>query len=345
MDKTAQNFLSNLFRKITPYVLSEEDLKKVSRDKVSFILEKIERKRFRRKLTENTKQKIKEKAIQSLKENKPLHFTIPFGGYKHYWNLSYPEPDWAELFNFRFLTEYVLPILTIYKPGVIIEYISEDLIINRMNNYPRKGLEKHSQIFRRLIEWYKQYAPSNLQIKYFRAGDRCNKNKIIKEIEKVLPERILAFNKLSDEEKSKEIHRSIRSIMWDGEKDLALLNESERNKRIIESRLIELAYYETEAKPEFLGNYLWDDNHICICFSFGLSPDNVFKDLTLASNFGSIVDYWIGRGILEYRNGKFTPRTISKNQYQELKINLEEVNIDPQLLPFRDFQSIEVLVV
>ena len=151
-----------------------------------------------------------------------------------------------------------------------------------------------------------------------------------------------AFDKLSDDQKSQELHRSTRSIMWNGEKDLTSLSEKEKYQRIIESRQIELTYYEVEAKPEFLGSYLYEDNHICICFSFGLSSDNASEDLSLASNFGSIVDFWIGRGILEYKNGRFIPKTVSKNQYQELKPSLKEIEINPQLLPFKNFQQIEV---
>lgn len=343
MEKIVNDYLFGLFEKINPYQLSKEDLEIISKDKIDFLFGKMKRKKFRRKLTPKTEQNIKEKIAQSLKENRPLHFVIPFGGYKHFWNSSYPEPDWAEIFNFRFMTEYFLPILATYEPGVILEYISEDLIINRMNNYPLEVIERYSEVFNKIVEWYKQFAPNNLQIKYFRIGKRCDKNKVIEEVEKVLPERIAAFNKLSEDKKSQELRRSTRSVMWNGEKDLTSLGEKEKYQRIVESRQIELAYYETEAKPEVLGNYLWEDNHICVCFSFGLSPDNTFEDLSLASNFGSIVDYWIGRGILEYKNGRLIPKTVSKNQYQELKPNLKEIEINPQLLPFKNFQKIEVL--
>lgn len=342
LEKIVNDYLLGLLKIINPYQLSKEDPRTISEDKIDFLLGKLKRKKFRRKLTPKTEQNIREKIAQSLKQNKPLHFVIPFGGYKHFWNSSYPEPDWAEIFNFRFMTEYFLPILAVYEPGVVLEYISEDLIISRMNNYPTEGLDNYSEVFGKIIEWYKQFIPSNFQIKYFRIGERCDKNKVIKEVEKVLPERMADFDKLSDDRKEQELHRSTRSIMWNGEKDLTSLSEKERYQRIIESRQIELAYYEVEARPEVLGNYLCEDNHICICFSFGLSPDNTSEELSLASNFGSIVDYWIGKGILECKNGKFIPKTVSKNQYQELKSNLKEIKINPQLLPFKNFQQIEV---
>jgi len=343
MNKQANGYLKTLFENIEPYVLTPDEQKKVDRDKVGFIVEKLSRKKFRRKkLSEGRKKDIEEKVSLSIKENKPIHFTIPFGGYKHFWNSSYPEPDWAELFNFRYLTEYVLPILSVYEPGVILEYISEDVILTRMNNYPPEALERYSEILKKIIEWYNKLAPKNLDIRYFRVGDRCDRTKIIERVEGLLPERKKAFGKLSDEQKDQELHRSNRSVMWNGNKDLTSLSEEGKLNRIIESRLIELAYYDTEAQQEFLGDYLEGDNHICICFSFGLSRDNdVFDDLTLGSTYGSIVDFWIGRGVLEYHNNKFTPRIVSKNQYGEYK-DLIKINIEPKLLDLKNYKNIEI---
>ncbi|QQG44594.1 MAG: hypothetical protein HYW86_01635 [Candidatus Roizmanbacteria bacterium] len=342
MDKIVNDYLNNCFQ-INPYQLTEDDQNIFKQDKSLFIQKKIARKRFRKqKMSDNLKKQIKKKVDLSLRENRSLHFTIPFGGYKHFWNPSHPEPDWAEIFNLLFLTEYTSPILAVHKPGVIVEYISEDIILSRMDNYPKKSLDIYSEKFRKLLEWFSKYIPSNLQFRYNRLADKLDQTKIIAQIEKILPERRKAFDKLSETEKSKELHRSYRSLMWKGEKDLTSLSEKEKQDRIIESRLIELAYYEIEAQPECIGDYLGGDNHICIDFSFGLSPDNVFRDLTLGSTFSSTVDYWIGRGILEYRNNKLTPRILSKKQYEQVEKDLKKIEIKPALLPFQNYSFIEI---
>ena len=110
-----------------------------------------------------------------------------------------------------------------------------------------------------------------------------------------------------------------------------------------ESRLIELAYYDTEAQSEFMGNYLGEDNHICICFSFGTTHDNdEYQDLTLGSTYGSLVDHWIGRGILEDIGNKLSPRIVSKNQYEGFKENLTVIPIH-DLLPYKNYREIEIM--
>ncbi len=343
MKKAVNSYLQSLLTDIRLPKLSAEDKKKVSRSKVEFIVNKLSRKKFRkRKLADETKKAIIEKVRISLDENRPIHFMVPFGGYKHFWNPSHPEPDWAELFNFRYLTDFVAEASLTHKPGVIIEYISEDMILNRMNNYPKRALEQYSEVFSNLVDWYNKQIPPNIQFQFKRVKDVVDANKLLERVENLLPERREPFEKLSKKAQEIELHRSYRSIFWNGDKDLSKLNPQEKQKRIVDSRLIELAYYDTEAEKEFLGDYLFEDNHICICFSFGTSPDNdEFQDLTLGSTYGSLVDHWIGRGILQKRKNSFSPRIISQNQYTNAKEAIEIVSVD-NLLPYKNFQSIEV---
>ncbi|MFH1244769.1 MAG: hypothetical protein V1487_04350 [bacterium] len=339
----ANNYLKKLLTKIEGYVPTDEDKKSFSRDKVDCIFRKIDRKKFRRKqLGQESKNHIRTKIKISVDAGKPIHLVIPFGGYKHYWNLSRPEPDWAELFNFRYITEYILPILALYEPGVTMEYMSEDMILPRMNNYPNEVIEKYIAVFKKILTWYQKQVPPNLQLKFFRVSDRCNKYEIIKKVEALLPERREVYDELTLEKQEAELKRSYRSIYWNGKADWTNLSEPEKKNKIIESRLIELAYYDTESLPEFMGNYLGEEDHICICFSFGLSPDNAFDDLTLGSTFGSIADYWIGRGILISNGGQLHPRIVSAKQYEAMKqkIVINEVNLG---LPGNNYVKIEVI--
>jgi hypothetical protein len=341
----AQEYLTNLLTTFSPYILTTEDKKAVERNKTDFILQRLFAKKFRKqKLHPNTIEEITTKVKAKIEENKPIYFTIPFGGYKHFWNPSHPETDWAEIFTLKFLTEWISPILEIYEPGVVLEFISEDMILTRMDNYPASAREKYAECFRKLLEVYKKSLPKNFEIKYFRVGDKYNKEAIISEVEKLLPERWEAYEKLSEDQKAGELKRSNRSIFWNGEKDLTNLSEEEKQKRVVESRLIELAFYDTDARPEFLGDYFTEDNRIGICFSMGLSPDNIFYWIALGSTYASQVDYWIGRGILESKDGRFVNRIVSKKQYEKIKDKLEaqEIKIE-ELSGLKNYTSIEVI--
>lgn len=336
-----EEYLKNLLIHFTPYILSDNENKIV---KNNFIVQKLIRKRFRKqKIHPNTLEKIISKVNLSINENKPIRFVIPFGGYKHFWNTSHPQPDWAELFTLKFLTDWLSPVVTAHEPGVIIEFVSEDVILTKMNNYPQKALDEYTENFVLLLQTYKKYIPNNLDFQYFRIGEKRDKSKIIKAVEDLLPKGRDRWSKLSQEEKEMELKRSRRSIMWEGQDDLTKLTDKQKEKRIVESRIVELAYYEAEIKPEFLGNYYEEDNHIPLCFSGGLSQDNADHWITLGSTYASIVDYWIGRGILGTKNGNFINRIISKNQYKKIKKYLKTYKIKFDLLPLKNFQSIDVI--
>lgn len=337
---TPQNYLKGLFNFSSVYNPPENNIEMEIENRKNFIVQKLLRKKFRKqKLHPNTVIDITKKVESSVDQNIPLHFVIPFGGYKHFWNPSHPEPDWAEFFTFHSLTEWLAPVLAVYQPGATIEFISEDLILPRMNNYPPATIEQYAKIFALLLETFQKNMPKNLHFRYWRLGDRYDKDKMIHEVEALLPASWDKWKTYTDEQKEVELKRSKRSVMWKGNEELTGLTEEEKEKRTIESRLLELAYYEVEARPEFLGNYFLADNHIPICFSFGLSPDNIDHWIVLGTTEGSVVDYWIGRGIVEDRGDRIIPRIVSKHQYEQIKPQLKTEKVD--ILSLKNFAEIE----
>ncbi len=323
-----ENYLKQLLTKIAPYEPTAEDLKSYSRNRIEYIFDKLNRKKFRRKkMGQESLNNLKIKIQESIKKESPIQLVIPFGGYKHFWSTSHPEPDWAELFQFRYITEYVQPIAALYQPGVTIEYVSEDLIVPRMDNYPKESIETYMKRFSELLYWYQKQLSSNIHFSVSRVSSMCDKEKLTKEVLSKIPEKRQAFELLSVSDKDKELKRSHRSVYWKGEIDLTHLTDQEKLEKIIESRLIELTFYETESQPEYIGNYYGDNNRICVVFSFGLSQDNAFDDLTLGSAHGSIAEFWIGRGVIE--NPKLPhPRIITAKQYEQVKEHIQKIPVN-----------------
>jgi hypothetical protein len=326
-------YLNNLFTDFVPYILSQEDKKITNRDLKTFIVQKLTRKKFRKqKILPETLKEITQKVELAIKNNKPINFSIFFGGYKHFWNPSSPEIDWAEIFTFKFLTEWVSPIIVVYKPGVTFDFISEDWILERMNNYSNESLDKYSQSFLTLLEKYNQNLPKNLRFNFIRLKDKFNQEKMLKAVEEHLEEGYKRWNLLSTEEQEVELKRSCRSV---------IIKDNNRD-RIVESRVVELAYYEVEELPEFFGNY-FKENNIYISFSFGLSPDNIYHWIVLGSTYASVVDFWIGRGILEERDNGFVHRIVSKEQYKKIKEFLKVVDVKINNFNLNNFQKIEII--
>lgn len=331
-----------LFKLITEYnnAKNEQVVFKTNQEKAKYISNKLFRKKFRKsKVAEITQKDIFSKVLMSIEQNIPLHFIVCFGGYKHFWNSSYPKVDFAELFNLVFFREYFLPILNVHKPGVVLEYGAEDIVISLMDNFPHKDLIDYAKSFKNLIQTFSKNIPKNLQIKYISTQEKYDGKKLINTILEKLPARRETWNLFTNEEKEENLRRSKRSIKWNGENDWTALNEEERLKKQIDSRLIELLFYENE--PDFIGDYYDGANRIPVVLSWGLSFDNMETSwLTLGSTFSSTVDFWTGRGILEKHSNKLIPRIVSHTQYEKIKNKLTSEKIIS--IELENFKEIEI---
>lgn len=317
-------YLDSLFR-YTPYDVSDKEARAIALNKEEWIVSKLLRKRFRRSAVHpDTRATISEKVRLTLDEEVPLYIIVGFGGYKHFWNPSHPRVDFAELFNLEFMARYLAPVVAVHEPGVILEYESEDLILTLIDNYPPSALDDYAASFRGLLREFQKRAglPANFQIRFMRPQEeepyRSNdyQTKLFQKIEALRAENEKEWETLSAQERQERLHRTPRSIMWRGHDDLTTLSDEEREKKLVESKILNETYY--EADFEFRGDYFEGGNHIPVVLTWGLSSENVGHWLTLASTDSSTVDFWIGRGILEQHEERFVNRIVSRTQYARL---------------------------
>lgn len=340
MDRVSiDNWLNDAFA-FPGYILSSNDESAIQSNKTGWIVSKLFKKEFRKaKVHPETEADIIKKVELSIENKLPLHLIISFGGYKHFWNPSYPEVDFAELFNLRFMSEYVAPILKVHEPGVVLDYESEDTIITWMDNYPPKDLDRYAESFRELMKDYSQSIPSNFKISLIRSQEQLDENKLKSRVEALLPNMREEWAGLSAEERDYRLHRSPNNIKWDGFEDWTGLTPEEKDKKILESKIVNETYY--VADFEFRTDYFTGGNHIPLVLSWGLSKENISHWLTLGSTHGSTVDFWSGRGILEVNNGKVIERVVSHSQYDRFKDKLDIIDAfkESQL---KNLRSLEV---
>lgn len=339
-EKTVADYINGRLTKFNNYQLTDNDKIFIERyGKAEFIVKRLLLKDFRKsKVHEDTRNAIRQKVLMSMEKNIPIYLIVCFGGYKHFWNSSYPEVDWAEFFNLKFMEEIVAPILAIHEHGVILDYESEDVIIPWMDNYKENDNDEYADSFRKLIGVCSRIYPKNFKINYVRSQEQYDTKLLLKGIEERLPQKIKEWENLSEEEKQKRLKRSPKSVKWLGREDLTRLSEEEKIKRIQMSKMLNELYYEVDFL--FRKEYFEGENHIPLVLSWGLSDENVGHWVVIGSTRASQVDFWIGRGILEYRNGKFIERVVSHRQYEKIKGNLKKIRID--LIPLKNFTDIEI---
>lgn len=195
-----------------------------------------------------------------LNSNLPFVFCFCFGGYKHFWSPTYPEPDWAEIFTMKYLMQYVLPIAKTYKYGTTIEFESEEVALSYMNNVPQNGLDKYNQVFNNLVTYINEKSKYPLSLNLVLARDFYNKEELftkMKDYISVVEER---FEKLDEEEKKIRLKRAETNIMWDGVKDLTKISEEERNRFIYNSRIANEAFLDIDY--ELRGNEYFEKENL-----------------------------------------------------------------------------------
>ena len=294
------------------------------------VLNRLFLKRYAKKAQyEAAKEYTAEKVDNILNSKLPFIFCFCFGGYKHFWSPTYPEPDWAEIYTMKYLMEYVLPIAKTYDYGVNIEFESEEVALSYMNNVPQEGLDKYNEVFRELISYVNNKTNEPLNLNLVLARDFYDKNELLSKMDDYIGEVEKRFEKLDEEEKMIRLKRAETNIMWNGVKDLTNLDEESKKKFIYNSRITNEAFLDIDY--ELRGNdYFEKQNLIPLVGTFGYGAGGETW-LHIASNKASMVDFWAGIGILEVREDKIIERTISQKQFENIKDKLIKVKVDTEL--------------
>jgi len=339
MKKEIERYLK--FENIADVKFSKKDLRMIEKDLTEWITQKIFSKKYRgSKIDIKNRDFIKEQISYSISENKPIFLIPMFGGYKHFWNKNAPEVDFAELFVFENMTKWLAPILKVYKPGIILEFESEDITIPLVDNYPEEDLERYTESFNNLIKVFKKFAPENLEIRLMKTEHQYSLEKILEEMEKVRPKFEEEFFKKSDEEIDQLIKVASTNFRFDGKVDYTGLNDEEKRKKIIESNINNKIFLEADfglREDYFLGK-----GQIPIVFTWGLGEENIDNWFVFKTTPYSFVDFWIGTGVLEKKEERFLPKVLSKTQYERISDKLRVIKVDSNFDKLKNFNQVEV---
>lgn len=265
-----------------------------------------------------------DKLIYSFENRKPIIFVFGFGGYKNYNSLSFPEVDYAELFHMKYMTEFLWPIITTYKYGVIFEYESEEISI-QFNNVPQKTTDKYTTTFKKLLRYFvdkvEEQNGIKLDYKLVIARDMYNPEDLYKKMEEYYPSMLDEFNKLSNEEKEIWIKRARTNFLIKGTEDYSSFSDNELNNKIIEARVNNECFL---AADYDLRIDFWErPNAISLFGTWGKTPCASPTDggLHLKSTRSSNTDFWIGTGVfkLDDNDNILQELILSQTQYNDKK--------------------------
>lgn len=288
-----------------------------------FIFKSVMNKHFRKySVTSEYQEKIKTAIKISLEKNDPIKFSFPFGAYK-LWRLEEtPEVDWAELFTLIYYSTWLTPIAKIYKPGILFDFSSDEVIVERMNNIPINETKSYAKSFNSLLNFLQPYLQKNIKytltpIRSFYTPEEFEndlKDKIKKMEEKLGGLPIL-------DEKHKHMVELNVKLKPDQDKDPKWREKIE---------LIHQAYYTVDRRRPY--NRAKEK---IITFVTKM-PDCIAVGTTKTS----IAKFWVSVGALKKQNDSFMEYILTPSQLEKTAFIWEPVKISE--LDGKNFHQIRV---
>ena len=318
--------------------LSKEVIKEA--DQRNLFLDRLFLRRYRKYATTQAVRDFVQERLNGIIDNKlPMRFVPSFGGYKHWWCPTYPKTDWAEVFNVKYLLEYIAPISNSYRVNeVCITYESEEVILSELNNIPQKGLDEYTDSFREVLRAFQdiidqnpRYSENTIlptpQLSLVLAREQYDevgftKEDLLKRIQEMMPDYYARFDSYDEDDKLRRLKKVQTNFKLNGVIDYSNASSDEIAALYKHSRVLNEAFL--DADYEIRGES-WP--HI-------------------GSSSSSMVDFWAGMGIIEKRtNGALVPRIISHSQYEIIKDSLVYVPVVSKLTgENKNYDSIGVYI-
>lgn len=304
-----QDYIKNKLKNSSSYELNPYDFKLLEKKGIEeFIYRKITSKKFRKfSLTPDAEAQIRKALTLNIERNEPIQFIFPFGGYKLWRVPSAPEVDWAEFFTIAYYLEFLSPILQVYKPGVDFCFSSDDVIIERMDNVSKSDTEVYFNSFKKLLQYFQENFPSNLQMYIKRVADLYSPKELNEELEDLLDEIEKTYDSSDEKRKSKMIKTSELNIQWKGKQDWSRLSEVEKREKVYQGPILHDAYCKLSRRTAFVRS----QNKVVV---FTTKIPNA---IALGTTKTSITKFWTGFGVLESNGREFFERILSPNRIVE----------------------------
>lgn len=299
-----------------------------------YIISKIKTKKFRKwSIDTQLAQRIRGSVKNSLRQKEPIDFILPFGGYK-LWRLpTAPKIDWAEFFTLCHLCQYVSPIAESYKHGATITFLSDDIIIETMDNIPQAHITQYLRSFQNLLQIFQNHLPPNINLHLTRVSDLYKREEFKMEIS-MLYQQIKSEMINWNESMKKSLYENAKlNVMWEGERNLLDMTPEKKREFLKRGTILHEAYRRSNVKYHLENS----PNRVPLATKPTSRPSVV-----IGSTKNSACRFWTGFGVLEEKEGAFTNRVLSYGQFLKLqpeacrrhKVVLGELKDMPDLLVY-----------
>lgn len=291
------------------------------------IFAKVTSKKFRKLKANERSIRITKRAIKhAIENNKPVTVSFLFGGNK-LWRLDEaPEIDWAELFSLIYYLRWMKSIASVYKPGARLDYYSQALNVDIMNNVPLSETKQYTKTFRAMLKWIKPYIPDRVSVTYREYADEFD----------------------SYDDFVKELEAAKQNTLKANDGKLPVLSEAQKAATELNVKLkpgqdkdpqwrekVEWIHQSIEETETFKRVYFADESLILAC------PTIYNGWIAVGSTKRSYAKFWVGAGVLQKDGESFHELVLTPNQLKNGEFEWEEVNFEG--LQGKNFSKIRIL--
>ena len=301
---------------VAPYRPNARDVDFIkSKGLQEYICSKIASSEFRRsRIDYEMLQDITSKIQTHLKDSSPISFSVPFGAYKHWSAWSYPEPEWAEVFNMNYMLRYTAPIAQAYEPGVTLHYSFGDSVMDTVSNIPAGHTQLYIDKVKQLVALFQSRVQPNVRIDMVRINNFYTPDQHAGELRSHFEDNVKNWErKYSMQDREAKLASARRNLMAKGIEDLTGLSSEEWEKRVLRSAM-------------------WCDAHDSLSqrrgfnkYSGHIQLGNIRGrrlELHVGSCDTSVHQFWVGIGILEAHKSSFLQRIISQNTLDAMRADI-----------------------
>lgn len=327
---TVKEFLEYRLENPQEYPLTDDEKKCLDVcGRKELLMRRLTSAKFRKSsLNEDAKTQLASAVKLNVSKNEPLKLTYPFGGYKSWRTEGFPNADLAEFFTMSYVARFAKYLAEVYEPGVIVQFTSDDVIIEKIDNYRKEDLDAYSKTFVEIMNLFKSHLPSNVKLEFRRVvPDLYTPEEYQIDLEEAVEE----FNSKDEPLTNFSPAGFEFNFLLNGKEDFTKLSEEERLELFKSLEPYSSAYLSIPKRRAFNRG----EDKIVI---FSAKIPNA---IDIGSTASSKAKFWAGTGVVEVSEEKLVDRILSPKQFDATKDELgtEEVEIGGYTFKVRTYKG------
>ncbi len=224
-----------------------------------------------------------------------------------------------------YYAKWLKPIVEVYKPGIVLDFASDDMIVERMNNIPPDDTEAYRKSFNDSIKFLERYLPENLKFTFTPISSFYTQEEFEKDLQDKIEKKKIEFNGLPvlDDKKKRMVEMNVK--LKEGQD-----KDSQWREKV---ELIHQAYFAVDKRRP----YTRAKDKILV-FPYPLKDG---KCIAVGTTKTSVAKFWVGMGVLRKKDDKYIESVLSPSQIKNVEINEEPISIEN--LSGKNFTRIKII--